>query len=172
MLRYAVALEAAGRTDEAVELYRKLLAETPDAPLVWTNLGNAEAGRRQWALAEAAYRQALALDPASADALNNLAWLLAEHGDRPAEAEELARRAAAAAGTDRHLPLDTLARILGAQGRCAEAASVSRRPSPRPVPPSGNRWRSRPKASGTTAVSGLDSPAPRRPKPWTPSNQW
>ncbi len=121
VVRYAVALEAAGRVEEAVALYRKLLEEAPSA-LLWTNLGNAEAGREQWALAEAAYRQALALDPVNGDALNNLAWLLLEQGERLPEAEELARRAVAAAGPDRHLPLDTLARILRAQGRCAEAA--------------------------------------------------
>jgi Flp pilus assembly protein TadD len=126
MLRYAVALEEAGRAEEAVALYRKLLEETPDSPLVWTDLGNAEAGRKEWALAEAAYRQAITLDPANADALNNLAWLLLEHGehDRLAEAEELARRAVAAAGADRHLPLDTLAQVLRKEGRCAEAASA------------------------------------------------
>jgi tetratricopeptide (TPR) repeat protein len=122
MVRYAVALEAAGRVEEAVALYRQLLEETPSA-LLWTNLGNAEAGREQWALAEAAYRQALALDPAHGDALNNLAWLLLEQGERLPEAEELARRAVAAARSDRHLPLDTLASILRAQGRCAEAAA-------------------------------------------------
>jgi len=124
MVRYAVALEAAGRAEEAVALYRKLLDEAPSA-LVWTNLGNAEAGRKQPALAEAAYRQALALDPGSGDALNNLAWLLLEQDDgRAAEAEALARRALAAGGADRHLPLDTLARALQAQGRCAEAADA------------------------------------------------
>jgi tetratricopeptide (TPR) repeat protein len=124
MVRYAVALEAAGRVEEAVALYRKLLDEAPSA-LVWTNLGNTEAGRKQPALAEAAYRQAIALDPASGDALNNLAWLLLEQNDgREAEAEELARRALAAGGADRHLPLDTLARTLQAQGRCAEAAEA------------------------------------------------
>ncbi|HEX9669007.1 MAG TPA: tetratricopeptide repeat protein, partial [Thermoanaerobaculia bacterium] len=112
-----------GRVEEAVALYRKLLDEAPSA-LVWTNLGNAEAARKQPALAEAAYRQALALDPGSGDALNNLAWLLLAQEGREEEAEELARRALAAGGADRHLPLDTLARALQAQGRCAEAADA------------------------------------------------
>lgn len=124
-LRYAVALEAAGRTGEAVALYRSLLEDDPGSVLLWTNLGNAEAGRGEAALAEAAYRRALELDPASSDALNNLAWLLLdEEGERLAEAEELARRAATAGGPDPHIPLDTLGRVLRARGLCQEAVEV------------------------------------------------
>ncbi|RPH55438.1 tetratricopeptide repeat protein, partial [bacterium] len=37
VLRYAVALEAAGRVDEAVALYRDLLEDDPGSPLLWTN---------------------------------------------------------------------------------------------------------------------------------------
>lgn len=123
-LRYSVALEAAGRPAEAVPLYRDLLEDDPGSALLWTNLGNAEAGRGEAALAEAAYRRALELDPANADALNNLAWLLLEQGDRLAEAEELARRAVAAGGPDPYLALDTLGRTLRARGRCREAIEV------------------------------------------------
>ena len=123
-LRYAVALEAAGRAGEAVALYRALLEDDPGSVLLWTNLGNAEAGRGEPALAEAAYRRAVELDPTNADALNNLAWLLLEQPDRLAEAEELARRAATAGGPDPHLALDTLGRILRARGLCKEAAEV------------------------------------------------
>lgn len=123
-LRYSVALEEAGRAAEAVPLYRAMLEDDPASALLWTNLGNAEAGRGEPVLAEAAYRRALELDPANADALNNLAWLLHGQGDRPAEAEELARRAVAAGGPDPHLALDTLGRVLRARGNCREAAEV------------------------------------------------
>ncbi|HEX7183032.1 MAG TPA: tetratricopeptide repeat protein [Thermoanaerobaculia bacterium] len=123
-LRYAVALEAAGRTAEAVTLYRALLEDDPGSALLWTNLGNAEASRSELAAAEAAYRRALELDPANADALNNLAWLLLEQGERLAEAEELARRAVAAGGPDPYLALDTLGRALRAGGHCREAIEV------------------------------------------------
>jgi hypothetical protein len=123
-LRYSVALEDAGRAGEAVPLYRDLLEDDPGSALLWTNLGNAEAGRGEAALAEAAYRRALELDPAHADALNNLAWLLLEQGDRLAEAEELARRAVASGGPDPYLALDTLGRVLRARGRCQEAVEV------------------------------------------------
>jgi tetratricopeptide (TPR) repeat protein len=120
-LRYAVALEAAGRAGEAVALYRALLEDDPGSALLWTNLANAEASRGESVAAEVAYRRALELDPANADALNNLAWLLLDQRERLAEAEELARRAVAAGGPDPHLALDTLGRVLRAQGRCQEA---------------------------------------------------
>jgi Tfp pilus assembly protein PilF len=123
-LRYAVALEAAGRVDEAVTLYRSLLEEDPDSALLWTNLGNAEASRGEAALAEAAYRRALELAPANADALNNLAWLLLGQPKLLAEAEDLARRAVAAGGPDPHLALDTLGRVLRARGHCREAVEA------------------------------------------------
>ena len=51
-----------GRAAEAVPLYRDLLEDDPGSALLWTNLGNAEAGRGEAALAEAAYRRALELD--------------------------------------------------------------------------------------------------------------
>lgn len=123
-LRYAVALEAAGRAAEAAALYRSLLEDDPGSALLWTNLGNVEAGAGEAAAAEAAYRRALELDPANADALNNLAWLLLGQRERLAEAEELARRAVAAGGPDPHLALDTLGRVLRARGRCTEAVEV------------------------------------------------
>ena len=123
-VRYAVALEAAGRAGEAVTLYRTLVEKDPGSALLWTNLGNAEAGRGEAALAEAAYRRALELDPVNADALNNLAWLLLSQRDRLAESEELARRAVAAGGPDAYLPLDTLGRVLRARGQCREAVDV------------------------------------------------
>lgn len=123
-VRFAAALEAAGRPAEAADLYRHQLAEGEPSALLWSNLGNAEAAQGDRAGAEHAYRQALALEPDHADALNNLAWLLHEEGTRAAEAEDLARRAVAAAATDRHLALDTLGRILAARGDCAEATAT------------------------------------------------
>lgn len=122
-VRYAVALESAGRTDEAAALYRRLVAQEPGSALLWTNLGNAEARRGRVVDAERAYRRALELAPRDADALNNLAWLLYERGDALVEAEELARRAVAGAGAgaDAYLAMDTLGRIQRAAGRCRES---------------------------------------------------
>ncbi|HEX6203067.1 MAG TPA: tetratricopeptide repeat protein [Thermoanaerobaculia bacterium] len=123
-VRFAAALEAAGRPAEAVALYRRQIAEGGADPLVWTNLGNALAAAGDRAAAESAYRQALALDPAAPDALNNLAWLLLEAGSRLEEAEALARRAVAAGGADPYLALDTLGRVLAARGDCDEGPAT------------------------------------------------
>jgi tetratricopeptide (TPR) repeat protein len=128
-VRFAAALEAAGRPAEAADLYRRQLAGEEATALLWTNLGNAEAAAGNRAAAESAYREALALDPAEPDTLNNLAWLLYDTGvydtgARLDEAEALAHRAVAAGGADPYLALDTLGRILAAHGRCAEAATT------------------------------------------------
>lgn len=123
---YGMALEEAGRSDEAAAVYRGALEREPESPRAWTNLGNAEASQGKTAEAEAAYRRALALDPDHRDALNNLAWLLLEEGGRLEEAEELAARAVASDGPDPHLALDTLARIQAALGRCDDAAASAR----------------------------------------------
>ncbi|HUO87502.1 MAG TPA: tetratricopeptide repeat protein [Thermoanaerobaculia bacterium] len=123
-LRFAAALEDAGRPAEAADLYRRRLVEDDSSPLLWTNLGNAEAARGDRTAAEVAYRRAVALDPAWPDALNNLAWLLHLDGERLEEAEALAQRAVAAGGPDPYLALDTLGRVLAARGRCEEASTA------------------------------------------------
>ncbi len=126
-VRYAVALEEGGRLDEAAALYRHLLGRDPSSALLWTNLGNVESARGARAEAEAAYRRALALEPAFRDALNNLAWLLLEQGERLDEAADLASRAVAADGPDPHLVLDTLAHALRARGDCRGALAAAER---------------------------------------------
>jgi tetratricopeptide (TPR) repeat protein len=119
-----VALEEAGRLDEAIALYRRVLAVRPDSARAWTNLGNAQGARAATPDAEKAYREALRLSPADPDALNNLAWLLLQDKQQLDEAEALAVRAVAIPGPDRFEALDTLARIRLARGRCREAAAA------------------------------------------------
>jgi tetratricopeptide (TPR) repeat protein len=121
-LRQAVALESAGRVEEAVALYRRVLVVRPRSVRAWVDLGNAEAGRGRREDAETAYRRALEVSPDDVDALNNLAWLLLEEGTRLEEAETLAARAASRPGTSRPVARETLGRIQLARGRCAEAA--------------------------------------------------
>lgn len=121
-LRQAVALEGAGRVEEAVTLYRRVLVVRPRSVRAWVDLGNAEAGRGRRDGAEEAYRQALDVSPDDVDALNNLAWLLLEEGKRLEEAEALAARASSAPGGSRPQARETLGRVQLARGRCAEAA--------------------------------------------------
>ena len=120
-LSEAIALERAGRLDEAAARYRLILESHPDSVRAWVNLGNVRSQQDQEADAERAYRRALALAPEDPDALNNLAWLLLQRDSELEEAESLARSAASRPGPDRALVLDTLARIQGARGRCDEA---------------------------------------------------
>lgn len=122
-LRAAVALEDAGKYADAATAYRAILAEHSDSAIAWTNLGNTEVKLGDKAAAEDSFRKAVAIDPESADALNNLAWLLYQE-KRFDEAEPLARRAVAAPAPDAWMRLDTLARIELARGACAEAAAT------------------------------------------------
>ena len=114
-LRAAVVLEDQGKYAEAADAYRRILTDHPDSVVAWTNLGNAQVQLGEKATAEEAFRKALAIDGTSADALNNLAWLLYQE-KRLDEAEQLAHRAVAAPAPDGWMRLDTLARIQLARG--------------------------------------------------------
>ena len=124
-LRAAVQLEEEGKYALAAHAYREILAKNPASTLAWTNLGNSENRLGRRAAAEEAFRKALETDPDSADALNNLAWLLFEE-KRFEEAEPLARKAVLTKAPDPWLRLDTLARILAARGNCDEAKMTFR----------------------------------------------
>jgi hypothetical protein len=119
-LRAAVRLEEEGKYALAAHAYRDILKSDPASVLAWTNLGNVEMRLERRPAAEEAFRKALELEPDSADTLNNLAWLLYED-KRMDEAEPLARKAVATTAPDPWMRLDTLARILAAQGNCEEA---------------------------------------------------
>lgn len=73
-----------GKYDEAIGCYKKALTFM-DAPGIHYNLGNALAAKRQFAEAEAQYKEALRGDPDSPDAHNNLGAMLLREG-RPDEA--------------------------------------------------------------------------------------
>jgi tetratricopeptide (TPR) repeat protein len=119
-MRAAVSLEDQGKYADAADAYRAILTTHPDSTLAWTNLGNAEVQMGDRMKAEEAFRKAVALDGTSADALNNLAWLLYQE-QRLDEAEQLAHRAVSAPAPDEWMRLDTLARIQLARGACSDA---------------------------------------------------
>ncbi len=162
-LRDAVRLEEEGKYALAAQSYREILQRDPNSVLAWTNLGNTEmrAGRRP--AAEEAFRKALALEPDSADTLNNLAWLLYEE-KRIDEAEPLARKAVVTQAPDPWLRLDTLARILVARGECDEAATTFRA-AIAAVPDT----RKEERASLEEAASTIASCSPNTPSPNAPT---
>jgi len=124
-IRTAVRFEDEGKLALAAHEYRGILDRDPKSVLAWTNLGNVEMRMGRNVAAEEAFRKALALEPESADALNNLAWLLYEE-KRVDEAEPLARKAVITKAPDPWQRLDTLARILVARGACDEAKMTFR----------------------------------------------
>jgi Flp pilus assembly protein TadD len=116
-----------GQAAMAETLWRQALAhaegEAAVGPLI--NLGVLYAGQRRRADAEAAYRDALALEPDNATALTNLGVLLADL-DRTDEAEACHRRAIALA-PDNAAAHTNLGLLLQAQHRDAEAETCQRR---------------------------------------------
>jgi len=125
-MRDAVALESAGKLEEAAVRYESITRDQPTLALAWTNLGNARSQLGQKTQAAAAYRQALVINPDDRDALNNLAWLLHE-GSQDAEAELLASKAAALPGPDPYLVLETLAQIQASRHECDAARTTFQR---------------------------------------------
>jgi predicted TPR repeat methyltransferase len=84
-----------GRTDDAVALIRKALAQLPDHAGAWNNLGNVLLSAGRIDEATQAYEQGVQVargHPDSADALNNLSTVYRKQG-RPADAEAACRRA-------------------------------------------------------------------------------
>jgi TolA-binding protein len=125
-LRVGVALEEKGDYAQAAAEYRRIVTDHPDSTVAWTNLGNVEMQLKDDSAAEKAFRKAIALDASSADAMNNLAWLLYQQ-KRLDEAEQLSARAVATPAPDTWQRLDTLARIQLARGNCAGAIATWQR---------------------------------------------
>ena len=93
----ALALERAGRRDEAEKVFTAGLARWPDEALMPFGLANARYARGDLAGAEQALRIALQIDGGAMPVLNNLAQVLIERGC-PALAIPYAERALALAG--------------------------------------------------------------------------
>jgi TolA-binding protein len=164
-LRAAVQLEEDGKLALAAHAYRELTQKDPRYTLAWTNLGNAEMRLGRRAAAEQAFRKAIEVEPDSADALNNLAWLLYEE-KRVEEAEPLARKAVMTKAPDAWLRLDTLARILAARGACDEAKMTFRQ-ALEAVPASRLAERAEIEAAATSNIAACSPVAQNGPLPST-----
>lgn len=86
---------AKGEHDKAIADYRRATQAAPKNADAWFKLGAAYHGSGQKTEAEKAYRAALEVNPRHAPAHNNLAWLLAQGGQRLDEALRLAQKAVA-----------------------------------------------------------------------------
>jgi tetratricopeptide (TPR) repeat protein len=76
----AVTLEEEGRFNEAVALYREILADKPDDAHAWFNLGNALYALDHLSESKSAYERSLAAEPNDSAVWNNLGVVLADLG--------------------------------------------------------------------------------------------
>mgnify|MGYP005854379417 CR=1 FL=1 len=127
---YGLAAADAGHFDEARRALERALALHPGVES-WRALGSVELRAGDERAAVRAYREALALQPESADVANDLAWIRATSRDpalrNPAEAVRLAESAARATGHQRAEILDTLAAAYASSLRLPEAVHAAQR---------------------------------------------
>ncbi len=135
-MNLAISLAKDGRREEALQVLEELLASMPQgtrpakAAEVWALKGGLLDQDQHPAEAADALRRALAHNPSHAEALNNLAWLLATTPDptlhKPAEAVDLARKACRL-GPNNTWFLGTLAVALAAAGDETGSAEAARK---------------------------------------------
>ena len=114
-----------GRTDLAIDRYRRLLRRHPAIPIAHNSLGNLLQERDQWQEAIACYEAALTHDPRYTSAYFNLGRALLHVNDL-VRAEHALRQAAALAPNDAQVR-SRLARALVELGRQEEAMAQTRR---------------------------------------------
>jgi tetratricopeptide (TPR) repeat protein len=107
-LNLGVAYEKNGDFDNAIKEY-ELAAKKQ--PIAYLYLGNVHFQKKEWAQAEHDYKKAIEIDPNSADAHNNLAWLYYSQGEKLDDAERLAIQAITLNPSKEHIYRDTLDKI-------------------------------------------------------------
>jgi tetratricopeptide (TPR) repeat protein len=109
-----------GEYAQADEINRRLVESTSDVDeqaMLWFRIGFCQEAENRFAEARASYEKALELDEDHPAALNNLAYLLTEHLDEPAEGVRRAEQAVAVATAATYVEtLDTLGTALLANG--------------------------------------------------------
>jgi tetratricopeptide (TPR) repeat protein len=71
----------AGRSEEAIRLYRAAIGASPDSPFLYRELGLVEARRGEADAALEHFRRAVQLDPSDAASLGQIARILEDRGD-------------------------------------------------------------------------------------------
>lgn len=118
------ALVTAGRNDEADRFAAGWQKDQPQDAAFRFYLGDAALARKDWALAEARYREVLKLQPDNPMALNNVAWLLVKQSKPGALpfAEQATKLV-----PDQLPLLDTLALALAADGQAPRALELQKK---------------------------------------------
>ncbi|MDH5299693.1 MAG: tetratricopeptide repeat protein, partial [Desulfobulbaceae bacterium] len=101
-------LMAGGRHQEALRVVREILTRHPKDAFVYTLLGNVHGAVKDFPAAEAAYQQAMALDPSRFEPVANLARLYVVQGKEKQAIADLGKQVTAASTPARFLLLATL----------------------------------------------------------------
>jgi putative PEP-CTERM system TPR-repeat lipoprotein len=117
-------LRAAGKPDDAARWATEWLAKRPNDNYFIGYLGELALLNKDMARAESHFRTILNTDPSSVDAMNNLAWLLAQQGKPGAVA--MARQALQIQ-PDRVDVMDTLSMALASENQLPEALANQKR---------------------------------------------
>lgn len=117
-------LQSAGKEGEANALAKKWIAENPKNAIMRIYLAERELAAKNLKASSAHYQAVLAIEPDNAMALNNLAWIGGELGDR--KALEYAERALKLAPNSASV-LDTYAMLLLRNGDVSKALAASER---------------------------------------------
>ena len=135
----AVALRLAGRASEAMPLFERCAALSPEDPRVHYNRGHCLQDLARMDEAAEAYRRAIALDPADADFHDSLARLLWQQGDRSGHVRSY--REALARFPDHAGLLAALATRLTLAGDAQDAVALLRAPASRAIGGADIRYR-------------------------------
>jgi Flp pilus assembly protein TadD len=152
----AEAADAADNPEAAVEAWGQLCRAGVANWRAWANYGKALATMERWVPAEAAFRQAMAIDPAEPTVRRDLAISLARQGRQNEAADELLQWSEEASA-DRHSRV-LLARLLSDLDRDDEAMGqfnrVMQEATGKPFDDSGERL----VAAATSATGQIDLP--------------
>ena len=129
--RFGLLYDSLGQLDAAVLQFRKAVRIEPDRIAPRVNLGQTLVNLGQVDEGIGQLRKVIHDQPESMAALNGLAWILATHAREdvrdPAEAVDLARRAAALTRHENAAILDTLAAAYAAAGRYDQAEQTAQK---------------------------------------------
>jgi hypothetical protein len=124
LTRKLLGLERLGRRDEVERITASALAASPDDPFILSLLASARLALGDLAGATTTFRQLVGGGKATPGDYNNAAWLLLWSEPVGETAVDWARRAVEGTSRRQYASLNTLAAVLAAAGRPAEAREV------------------------------------------------